>query len=177
MTEVLALHDCRAVEVFAYYCGPDAKDPLHAHFKATSDHFTPISALDDDAAARRIAQDGIQILVNLNGYTREARLGVGAPPGSGDRELARLPGDHGQPASPGTSTACSWTASSSRGYIGANPDKLKVVGDALGTDNSGFIFKLGSDLVGPFNAAIAALKADGTLDRLTNKWFYEYNAK
>ena len=68
-------------------------------------------------------------------------------------------------------------ASSSSGYIGANPDKLKVVGDPLGTDNYGFIFKLGSDLVAPFNAAIAALKADGTLDKLTNKWFYEYNAK
>ena len=68
-------------------------------------------------------------------------------------------------------------AASSRGYIGANPDKLKVVGDALGTDNYGFIFRLGSDLVGPFNAAIAALKADGTLDKLTTKWFYEYNAK
>ncbi|HTO23594.1 MAG TPA: transporter substrate-binding domain-containing protein, partial [Spirochaetia bacterium] len=68
-------------------------------------------------------------------------------------------------------------AASSRGYIGANPDKLKVVGDALGTDNYGFIFKLGSDLVAPFNAAIAALKADGTLDRLTTKWFYDYSAK
>jgi polar amino acid transport system substrate-binding protein len=68
-------------------------------------------------------------------------------------------------------------ASSSRGYIGANPDKLKLVGDALGTDSYGFIFKLGSDLVAPFNAAIAAMKADGTLDKLTNKWFYEYNAK
>ncbi len=68
-------------------------------------------------------------------------------------------------------------ASSSRGYIGANPDKLKIVGDALGTDDYGFIFKLGSDLVAPFNSAIAAMKADGTLDKLTNKWFYEYNAK
>jgi polar amino acid transport system substrate-binding protein len=68
-------------------------------------------------------------------------------------------------------------ASSSRGYIGANPDKLKIVGDALGTDNYGFIFKLGSDLVAPFNSAIAAMKADGTLDKLTNKWFYEYNVR
>jgi polar amino acid transport system substrate-binding protein len=67
-------------------------------------------------------------------------------------------------------------AASSRGYIGANPDKLKVVGDPLGTDYYGFIFKLGSDLVGPFNAAIAAMKADGTLDKLTTKWFYDYNA-
>ena len=68
-------------------------------------------------------------------------------------------------------------AASSRGYIGANPDKLKVVGDPLGTDYYGFIFTRGSDLVGPFNAAIAAMKADGTLDKLTTKWFYDYNAK
>jgi polar amino acid transport system substrate-binding protein len=68
-------------------------------------------------------------------------------------------------------------SSSSRGYVGANPEKLKVLNEPLGTDNYGFIFKLGSDLVAPFNAAIAAMKADGTLDKLTNKWFYEYNAK
>ncbi len=68
-------------------------------------------------------------------------------------------------------------AASSRGYVGANPEKLKVVGDPLGTDNYGFIFKLGSDLVAPFNAAIAGMKADGTLDKLTTKWFYDYNAK
>ncbi len=68
-------------------------------------------------------------------------------------------------------------AASSRGYVGANPDKLKVIGDPLGTDYFGFIFKLGSDLVAPFNAAIAAMKTDGTLDRLNTKWFYEYSAK
>jgi polar amino acid transport system substrate-binding protein len=66
-------------------------------------------------------------------------------------------------------------AASSRGYVGANPDKLKTVGDPLGTDNYGFIFKTGSDLVAPFNAAIQVLKDDGTLDRLTTKWFFEYN--
>ncbi|MFI5367912.1 MAG: transporter substrate-binding domain-containing protein [Spirochaetia bacterium] len=68
-------------------------------------------------------------------------------------------------------------AASSRGYVGANPDKLKIVGDPLGTDNYGFIFKTGSDLVAPFNAAIQALKDDGTLDKLTTKWFFEYNQK
>jgi polar amino acid transport system substrate-binding protein len=66
-------------------------------------------------------------------------------------------------------------AASSRGYVGANPDKLKIVGDPLGTDNYGFIFKTGSDLVAPFNAAIQALKDDGTLDKLTTRWFFEYN--
>ena len=52
-------------------------------------------------------------------------------------------------------------AASGRGYIGANPDKLKIVGDALGTEDFGFIFKPGSDLVAPFNAAIATMKEDG----------------
>ncbi|MEP7048698.1 MAG: glycosyl transferase [Pseudomonadota bacterium] len=74
MTEVFALHSRERVETFAYYCGPEAKDPLHQHFKSTTDHFTSISNLDDAAAARQMAQDGVQILVDLNGYTREARL-------------------------------------------------------------------------------------------------------
>jgi polar amino acid transport system substrate-binding protein len=63
-------------------------------------------------------------------------------------------------------------AASSKGYVGANPDKLKVVGDALGSDDFGFIFKPKSDLVAPFNAAIAQMKADGYLDSLNNKWFF-----
>jgi polar amino acid transport system substrate-binding protein len=65
-------------------------------------------------------------------------------------------------------------ASSSKGFIGANPGKLKTVGGPLGTEEFGFIFKPGSDLVAPFNAAIAAMKADGTLEKLNTKWFFEY---
>jgi predicted O-linked N-acetylglucosamine transferase (SPINDLY family) len=74
LTEVLALHDRSKVEVFAYYCGPPARDPLHEHFKASVDHWVPITDLDDATAASRMVADGIQILVDLNGYTREARL-------------------------------------------------------------------------------------------------------
>jgi polar amino acid transport system substrate-binding protein len=48
------------------------------------------------------------------------------------------------------------------------------VGEPLGTEDFGFIFPKGSDLVAPINAGIAALKADGTLDRLTQKWFVDY---
>jgi predicted O-linked N-acetylglucosamine transferase (SPINDLY family) len=74
MTEVLGLHDRKQVEVFAYHCGPEAHDSLHEHFKTTADHWVALTNLDDSLAARRIADDGIQILVDLNGYTREARL-------------------------------------------------------------------------------------------------------
>jgi predicted O-linked N-acetylglucosamine transferase (SPINDLY family) len=74
MTEVFGLHDRSKVEVFAYYCGPESRDSLHQTFKDTADHWVSIGDMDDAAAARRIAADGIQILVDLNGYTREARL-------------------------------------------------------------------------------------------------------
>ncbi len=65
-------------------------------------------------------------------------------------------------------------AASSKGFIGANPGKLKTIGGPLGTEEFGFIFKPGSDLVVPFNAAIASMKADGTLEKLNTKWFFEY---
>ncbi len=65
-------------------------------------------------------------------------------------------------------------ASSTKGFIGANPGKLKTIGGALGTEEFGFIFPPGSELVAPFNAALAAMKADGTLERLNTKWFFEY---
>jgi polar amino acid transport system substrate-binding protein len=66
-------------------------------------------------------------------------------------------------------------AAAGRGYIGANPDALKIVGDAIKSEDFGFIFTPGSDLVAPFNAAIAALREDGTLDTLNTKWFFEYD--
>lgn len=76
MTEVFGLHDRSKVEVFAYYCGPESKDPLHAHFKSTAHHFRSITGVDDAAAARQMERDGVQILVDLNGYTRDARLAL-----------------------------------------------------------------------------------------------------
>ena len=74
LAEVFGLHDRGEFEVFAYYCGPEATDPLHTSFKATADHWVSIRDMDDATAARRITADGVQILVDLNGYTREARL-------------------------------------------------------------------------------------------------------
>ena len=60
------------------------------------------------------------------------------------------------------------------GYVAASNGGLKIVGDKLGTEDFGFIFPKGSDLVAPVNAAIAAMQADGTLDALNTRWFLEY---
>ena len=60
------------------------------------------------------------------------------------------------------------------GYVEASGGGLKIVGEKLGTEDFGFIFPKGSELVAPVNAAIAAMKADGTLDALNKKWFLDY---
>lgn len=60
------------------------------------------------------------------------------------------------------------------GYVSANPDTFKIVGEPLGAEEFGFIFPKGSDLVAPVNAAIAGMKADGTIDALDRKWFVDY---
>jgi polar amino acid transport system substrate-binding protein len=64
---------------------------------------------------------------------------------------------------------------SAAGYMGASPNSFKIAGDPVGHDEFGFIFKAGSDLVQPVNAAIKAMKDDGTLDALNKKWFFDYN--
>ncbi len=61
-----------------------------------------------------------------------------------------------------------------KGYVDSSNGGLKVVGEPLGTEDFGFIFPKGSDLVAPVNAAIADLKADGTFDTLNKKWFLDY---
>jgi len=66
---------------------------------------------------------------------------------------------------------------SAAGYMGASPDSFKMVGGPLGTEEFGFIFTPGSDLVGPVNAAIQSMKADGTMDALNRKWFFEYQSQ
>ncbi|MEW5988036.1 MAG: transporter substrate-binding domain-containing protein [Chloroflexota bacterium] len=57
------------------------------------------------------------------------------------------------------------------GYIGANPDKLKITGDELTSEDLGFVFSKGSDLVAAVNAVLESMAADGTLDALYAKWF------
>ncbi len=61
-----------------------------------------------------------------------------------------------------------------KGYVDASGGTLKLIGGPLGGDDFGFIFKKGSDLSAPINAAIAALKADGTFAALDKKWFLDY---
>lgn len=76
MAELFEVHDKSKVEVFAYYCGPASSDGLNTRIRAAAEHFTDIRPMSDDEAAQRIAEDGIDILVDVNGHTRDARTAV-----------------------------------------------------------------------------------------------------
>ena len=76
ITEVLERHDRGAFEVFGYCASPEDGSDLRARVIAAFDHHVPIGAMNDETAARRIRADEIDILVDLNGLTRGARMGV-----------------------------------------------------------------------------------------------------
>lgn len=77
MAELFELHDKDEVEVFAYYCGrPSSGEGLQLRVKAAVEHWVDIREMTDDQAAAQIAADGIDILVDVNGHTRDARTGV-----------------------------------------------------------------------------------------------------
>ena len=76
MAEVFELHDRAKMEVFAYYCGPASSSALQHRIQGAVEHWADIRSLNDEAAAARIAADGIDILVDVNGYTRDARTGL-----------------------------------------------------------------------------------------------------
>ncbi|HEX2369459.1 MAG TPA: transporter substrate-binding domain-containing protein [Acidimicrobiia bacterium] len=60
-----------------------------------------------------------------------------------------------------------------QGYIGKNANKIKLVQGSLTSDELGFIFPKGSELVDPVNAALEAMRQDGTLDEINATWFSE----
>ncbi|MEJ6390626.1 substrate-binding periplasmic protein [Gymnodinialimonas ulvae] len=61
-----------------------------------------------------------------------------------------------------------------QGYVSANPDRLQMIGDPLGTEEFGFIFPNDSELVAAMDAGIESMRADGTLEALDQRWFVDY---
>jgi len=58
-----------------------------------------------------------------------------------------------------------------QGYVGENANDVKLTGDSMSSDQLGFIFPQGSDLVAAFNAAIASMKDDGKLAEISSQYF------
>ena len=76
IVETLELHDRDRFAVSAYYCGIERDDPTKARIRAAVDVWTDVTRMDDATMARRIRDDGVDILVDLNGHTKDARTAV-----------------------------------------------------------------------------------------------------
>lgn len=69
-------HDRASFQIHAYAYGPDDDSDERRTAETTADEFIDIRTFSDRDAAARIREDGIDILVDLKGYTRGHRLGI-----------------------------------------------------------------------------------------------------
>jgi protein O-GlcNAc transferase len=73
MAEVFELHDRSRFETVAYSYGPDDGSAMRSRLKKAFDRFEDVRAISTEDAARRIHADGIDILIDLKGYTAHTR--------------------------------------------------------------------------------------------------------
>lgn len=76
VAELFELHDRARVEVFVYSCGPDDGSPIRERIRRACDRFADVRGESDVAIARRIFEDRIDLLVDLDGWTLGNRLRV-----------------------------------------------------------------------------------------------------
>lgn len=74
MLPVLTHHNPDAVEVHVYSNGPS--DHITEQMRSLVPHWHDIQALDDESLCNQIRAEGIDVLVDLSGFTHGQRLGV-----------------------------------------------------------------------------------------------------
>lgn len=73
LAEVLEMHNRDKFEIVGYCHSPEDGSALRSRVISAFDKFVLVNDLNHNAAAERIRADGIEILVDLKGYTRGAR--------------------------------------------------------------------------------------------------------
>jgi predicted O-linked N-acetylglucosamine transferase (SPINDLY family) len=73
VAELLEKHDRERFQVFGYSFGPDDGSPMRRRLQIAFDRFVDLKDASFTASAERIAADEVDILVDLKGYTRDAR--------------------------------------------------------------------------------------------------------
>ncbi|MCR6630802.1 MAG: tetratricopeptide repeat protein [Magnetospirillum sp.] len=98
MAEFFELHDRARFTVNAYSTAPDDGSPMRRRLLAAFDCFVDCSHLDAAAIARRMVADGVDIVVDLKGYTRNAATRVMAyRPAPVQAQWIGYPGTMGAP--------------------------------------------------------------------------------
>jgi len=78
LSELIERHDRTRFAVHAYSYGPDDGSAMRQRLVAAFDRFVDVRDLSFTEAAQRIAQDGVDILIDLKGYTADARPQIAA---------------------------------------------------------------------------------------------------
>ncbi|XP_042463676.1 probable UDP-N-acetylglucosamine--peptide N-acetylglucosaminyltransferase SEC [Zingiber officinale] len=73
MGSVFGMHNQENIEVFCYALSQNDGSEWRQRIQSEAEHFIDVSSMSSDLIARKINEDGINILVNLNGYTKGAR--------------------------------------------------------------------------------------------------------
>lgn len=76
VADLLEQHDRGQYEIFAYSYGPQDASPMRLRIMRAVEHFVDIAWDPDDIAAERIRRDGIDILIEIKGYTVGDRLTI-----------------------------------------------------------------------------------------------------
>lgn len=70
-SEIFELHDRNKVEVYIYYTGINVPDPIYERIKKSADKWTGVTGQSTDAIADQILADEVDIVIDLNGYTKD----------------------------------------------------------------------------------------------------------
>ncbi|WOL11509.1 putative UDP-N-acetylglucosamine--peptide N-acetylglucosaminyltransferase SEC [Canna indica] len=73
MGSVFGMHNRENVEVFCYALSQNDGTEWRQRIQSEAEHFIDVSSMSSDLIARKINEDKIHILINLNGYTKGAR--------------------------------------------------------------------------------------------------------
>jgi predicted O-linked N-acetylglucosamine transferase (SPINDLY family) len=76
MAGLFEAHDKEAFEIFAFDNGGGDGSPLRARFEKAPEHVVDIRRLSDREAASRMRAAGMDVLVDLNGYSGKQRMGI-----------------------------------------------------------------------------------------------------
>ncbi|MCW5592172.1 MAG: tetratricopeptide repeat protein [Burkholderiales bacterium] len=76
VAEILERHDRARFEVTAYSFGPDMQDAMRSRIAAAVERFVDVRDRSDEEVARLARGHGIDIAVDLKGFTEDARTGI-----------------------------------------------------------------------------------------------------
>ena len=76
MAELFEQHDRSRFELTAIYFGPETHDAMRQRITAAFDHFIDVNALSDAEVAHQCRAMGVDIAIDLKGYTTNSRPGI-----------------------------------------------------------------------------------------------------